>query len=140
MKWYPKSAEFCMFHGAGVAPKKCAVHVKRPGKDRRIARCSTLPKFQIILKPGGEPVDLKVVEVDESLKTLGEVTNPSLYWKPMLRELRMKADKEAIILRSGVDRASAKLHWEISFEPSIIYKALFAEITEVQFYDTVQPA
>ena len=138
--WYPKSAEFCMFHGAGVVPRKCAVHVKRLGKDRRIARAASLPRIQIVLTPGGEPVDIKVVEADESLKTLGELTNPSLYWKPLLRELRIKAEQEALIFRSGVDRASAKLHWEVSFEPSVIYKALFGEITEPQFYEALRPA
>ena len=26
-RWYPKSSQFCMFHGAGVVPRKCAVHI-----------------------------------------------------------------------------------------------------------------
>ena len=107
--------------GAGVVPRKCAVHIKRLTAGRRIAwAAAAMPRIQIVTKPGGEPVDIKVSEADQSMKTLGEMTNPVLYWKPQIMALRLKAEQEAVLFRSRIDRMSAKLHWEVSFEPSVI--------------------
>ena len=129
-----------MFHGAVVVPRKCGVHIKSLGKGRRLAWAATMPKIQIVVAPGGDPVDIEVIEADESMKTLGEVTNPALYWQPQVQALQLKVEQQAVIFRSGIDRASAKLHWEVSFEPSILYKALFMEITEEKFYEVMKPA
>ena len=94
----------------------------------------------VIVTDKPNPVPIQMVEADKSLKTLGQLVNPSLYWADQLLEIKKKCEETALVLSANVDRTSAELYWTLCHERSIIYKALFMEVTEEQFYGATKSA
>ena len=80
--WYRDSSQFCMFHAAAVRPDKCAVHIKEvmDDKGKVVKPAKDFDGIMIRVTPGGDLQKTRIIESTASMKTLGEVTNPTLQW------------------------------------------------------------
>ena len=137
-RWYMASSLSCLFHDTRIKAAKSATHFKVGTDDGRVMRACNLEKIVIRTTQGEEA--LQMLEADEALKTLGGHTTPVLCWKEQHRVIAKVAEETALMLTAGVDRGTAKLYWERSFERAVIYKALMMETTEGRFYDILKPA
>ena len=140
--WYKDSSQFCMFHTAAVRPDECAVHIKEvmDDKGKVVKPAKDFDDIMVRVTPGGDLQKIKIIESTASMKTLGEMTNPTLQWGEELQEVHKLAQLLEVCFKKYLKKQAAELYWNTSFVPAVLYKVLFAEITEAQLYTALQPA
>jgi len=143
-RWYLKSSSYCAFHGAKIRPEKCGAHFairsdSAGGGEGRIERKADIGK--VLMMVGGAMVEVGLEEADVSLKTLGELANPQLAWMEQLNEVKKLAHEVARLLAMAMVTAhAADRFWNDVFVPKVLYRLLFATVSESQLSEALSPA
>ena len=111
---------------------------------------------KVYMKVDGQLVEVRLIEGDRgeqellnpdgtktkvSMKTLGELANPALAWLEQLEVVRVKAHEVARLLRLAmVPPTAAWRFWNDVFMPTIMYRLLFATVSEAQLEKAISPA
>ena len=153
-RWYLRSSSYCAFHGAKIVPSKCGAHFAMRSDGGVIIRKEDIGKVH--MKVDGQLMEVRLIEGDRgeqelpnpdgtktkvSMKTLGELANPALAWLEQLEVVRARSHEVARLLRLAmVPPNAAWRFWNDVFMPTIMYRLLFATVSEAQLERAISPA
>ena len=107
------------------------------GESGKVVRDLTVEAIQIV--DDGKLVSLPMKQSHESIKTLGEMSNPELEWDDALQEVRGMAERFAWCMRGYFPSHVLLYVWDRVVVTSINYKMLYATVSESQLQWALRP-
>ena len=146
-RWYRESGMSVSLIGGQVSGEKCSTQFAKRDAGGKIAYSHELEAVTLPVVTGTSitQVAVRMEEADVSLRCLGEWTNPALLWNAQWEEVRSIAVDLAGVFNK-LARGRQKIYhvaqyvWDHILAPKVVYRLMFATISEAKFNEIMQPA